>query len=402
MSFLFPHRAANEGPFFEHVPALSELADRSRSDRQNKALAKAAARVVGAPLTHAQWLQHLRDGNLEALDAAHAMPPRSGDPVAAGFARDVACTTSRATSLALARELGLETQFGCTVDELRIGFATLQVDPSVVGSTYSIAARLVSDIPRWLAHVTGCGWKLSLHGPSSSGRVYLWRPLRPGVTTVEQMVDEACTAAGIDRSVVTIVPGRWSDHDHLLGGPGPLDGSDAAVALARLGGRLPADWTTLNVLESPGSGWPLAINLDAGVGVTCNLNELHLYATMEELVDVVDDDDEPGVMWGPDGRGSRMLDVHDHGDSAGVTIGRLAEILCGHARDMDTGTLIAALDEYEGEDVWEDIIHVHGFDEAATTAVDPNYRSDRFVLVDGTLVECDERSRTWSAGRAPR
>lgn len=58
--------------------------------------------------------------------------------------------------------------------------------------------------------------------------------------------------------------------------------------------------------------------------------------------------------------------------------------------------LIESLNEYDGDNVWEDILHGSGLvDYAATEAIDGSGMSDRFVTTDGVIVRHDGQSDQW-------
>lgn len=60
--------------------------------------------------------------------------------------------------------------------------------------------------------------------------------------------------------------------------------------------------------------------------------------------------------------------------------------------------LAAALNAYEGDNPWEDVIRAGGdwrLDEAATEAADPQGSSDLAILTDGSAVVYDEARREW-------
>lgn len=50
--------------------------------------------------------------------------------------------------------------------------------------------------------------------------------------------------------------------------------------------------------------------------------------------------------------------------------------------DSRTKTL-AQLEDYDGDNIWEDVIYGLGYDEATTNRVDPSSRGDRFFTPDG-------------------
>ncbi|MFO7173943.1 MAG: hypothetical protein DIU70_013435 [Bacillota bacterium] len=60
--------------------------------------------------------------------------------------------------------------------------------------------------------------------------------------------------------------------------------------------------------------------------------------------------------------------------------------------------LAIALNAYEGDNPWEDVIRAGGdwrLDEAATEAADPQGSSDLAILTDGSAVVYDETRREW-------
>lgn len=64
--------------------------------------------------------------------------------------------------------------------------------------------------------------------------------------------------------------------------------------------------------------------------------------------------------------------------------------------------LINKLNGYAGDNIWQDIIlDLVDLDHAATEALDPSGASDRFALVDGTVVAFDAATRQWHVEEAP-
>lgn len=63
-----------------------------------------------------------------------------------------------------------------------------------------------------------------------------------------------------------------------------------------------------------------------------------------------------------------------------------------------TEEVLNRLNDYTGDNIWQDVILQDGiiaFDEEATAAIDPSHASDRFVLVDGTIIRWDAASGQW-------
>jgi len=57
--------------------------------------------------------------------------------------------------------------------------------------------------------------------------------------------------------------------------------------------------------------------------------------------------------------------------------------------------ILAVLNNYRGDDVWQDVIlDLPGYDADATEAIDPYADSDRFVA-DGVVYQYDAASRAW-------
>lgn len=57
---------------------------------------------------------------------------------------------------------------------------------------------------------------------------------------------------------------------------------------------------------------------------------------------------------------------------------------------------VAQLNEYDGDNIWEDVIqHLPDLDIEATGAADPSYRSDIVALTTGEFIVYDEMSKTW-------
>mgnify|MGYP001563404662 CR=1 FL=1 len=66
----------------------------------------------------------------------------------------------------------------------------------------------------------------------------------------------------------------------------------------------------------------------------------------------------------------------------------------GHIADC----LALALNDYEGDNAWEDVIRAEYsayLDEPAIAEADPSGMSDTVVLIDGTRVVYDEPAKTW-------
>jgi len=63
---------------------------------------------------------------------------------------------------------------------------------------------------------------------------------------------------------------------------------------------------------------------------------------------------------------------------------------------MTTASIVAQLNDYTGENIWQDVI-LPGLDlnEAATNEIDPCTSSDRFVLADGTIICWDPQTGQW-------
>jgi hypothetical protein len=58
--------------------------------------------------------------------------------------------------------------------------------------------------------------------------------------------------------------------------------------------------------------------------------------------------------------------------------------------------VVADLNEYEGENLWEDVArHIPGYDETATQELDPTYQSNVIALRDGTVLRHPESRGAW-------
>lgn len=62
-----------------------------------------------------------------------------------------------------------------------------------------------------------------------------------------------------------------------------------------------------------------------------------------------------------------------------------------------SSSIARRLNNYRGLNIWQDVIYrLPGYDEAATEALDPDCRSDRFALTDGrTFRYVDDGLRFW-------
>lgn len=57
---------------------------------------------------------------------------------------------------------------------------------------------------------------------------------------------------------------------------------------------------------------------------------------------------------------------------------------------FDAALLVEELNAYEGDNIWEDVVHLCGqYDHNATLAADPQHRSDFILLRDGSRIEWD-------------
>lgn len=72
-----------------------------------------------------------------------------------------------------------------------------------------------------------------------------------------------------------------------------------------------------------------------------------------------------------------------------------------HSAQRDEYPTIAAaaaalLDQYDGDDAWQDIvINLPGYDAEMTDRIDPGMRSDRFALEDGTVIRFEPSLGRW-------
>jgi hypothetical protein len=57
--------------------------------------------------------------------------------------------------------------------------------------------------------------------------------------------------------------------------------------------------------------------------------------------------------------------------------------------------IVDALNEYEGDNIWEDIIYHLPIDDAAIRVADPTYMSDTIILRDGTRIIWFEGEGVW-------
>lgn len=64
--------------------------------------------------------------------------------------------------------------------------------------------------------------------------------------------------------------------------------------------------------------------------------------------------------------------------------------------------IAALLNEYEGGNIWQDVIlGLDEYDETRTAAIDPSYASNRVALADGSEIGYDEPSRAWYVAKGP-
>lgn len=64
---------------------------------------------------------------------------------------------------------------------------------------------------------------------------------------------------------------------------------------------------------------------------------------------------------------------------------------------VDAAAVVAALNAYVGDNVWEDVIYsLDGYDGAKTEAADPYGRSDVVVLTDGTVIRYVAQAGEWT------
>ena len=58
----------------------------------------------------------------------------------------------------------------------------------------------------------------------------------------------------------------------------------------------------------------------------------------------------------------------------------------------------ALLNQYDGDNVWQDVIYdLHGYDAEMTERIDPGMQSDRVAFEDGTVVRFEPSLDRWIA-----
>ncbi|MFY1599843.1 hypothetical protein [Micromonospora sp. WMMD737] len=57
--------------------------------------------------------------------------------------------------------------------------------------------------------------------------------------------------------------------------------------------------------------------------------------------------------------------------------------------------VVEQLNGYQGDNIWDDLIRkLDGYDDEATGALDPNYRSD-VCVIDGAILRFDQQTGEW-------
>jgi hypothetical protein len=58
---------------------------------------------------------------------------------------------------------------------------------------------------------------------------------------------------------------------------------------------------------------------------------------------------------------------------------------------------VSQLNEYRGDNIWEDVIRHHpDYDDDATAEADPTGASDTICLTDGTIIDYNHQTKTWN------
>ena len=94
-------------------------------------------------------------------------------------------------------------------------------------------------------------------------------------------------------------------------------------------------------------------------------------------------------------REERGIEFDEGGDCYRIDLGRQKKTEEMIRMEQRLAQFVEQLNAYDGDNIWEDVIHPFGFDHDATALADPSGMSDLVILLDGTWIVYDEPTGTW-------